>query len=201
MGLDSRAQVSAVFLAIILGVTTLFIGLFMLATIEPLFDGRVYACSYSNAAGSPQIQLNGSVNITGTQSYTISNLQGSCALYVNVTNISAGAGTVQVRTNGTTTILSTITVPAGSSLTDVGNVTSAATGTYVGNFTHIGSELANITTGSYLRCCSTLSPRATPAGTIYPVLIPLIGTLFTVFGLILIIVGIAAALAPLKKMF
>lgn len=195
-----RGDISVALLGIIIGVVILFIGIFLLANIEPMFETDT--CEITSYAGSPEIALNGSANESKIQNYTILAVAAgySCDLITVVENISASGGNIYVR-NPTGTLIQTIsTIPAINSTT---NITQAATsaGVWEGNYTYVGTEVVNITTGSYMQCCSDRIRDTTRiSGLYFDQLVTATGTIFAVLGLVLIVVGLAFSVGALKNM-
>lgn len=191
--------VSAVIITIILGVVVLFVGVFMLASIEPLFD--LDTCAYSSYTGSPEISLNGSANASLIQNYSVTAIaSGSCNLTTQVENISATTGTINIYSPTGTLLGSITTIPATTSLTQTTGVTSS-TGTYSANYTYLnGDGFVNITTTSYMYCCSSMVRDTSIAGRYFDPLTVTAATIFTILGLILIIIGLATAIGMLKGM-
>lgn len=186
-----------VIMPLIFGVVTLFIGLFTLSTVEPLFN--VTECSFSNTAGSPQIQINGSANESALQNYTVPTLYSDvCTLHVSVLNISANGGTLTVYEYPGTTAVATITNPITASR--YFSVTPTSNAVYPLNYSYVGEGDLNITTASYVRCCTGTVYRNTPGGTAYDQTVTAIAVAFSVFGLVLIIYALASAIGALKSM-
>lgn len=188
---------TVVILPIIVGMVIMFVGIFTLNTIEPLFD--VTECGISNADGSPQIQLNGTDNESALQNYTIPTIYAaSCTLRVNLLNISAQGGTLTAYEYPGSTAVATITDPdSGSSFF---TVTPTSNAVYALNYTYIGDGDLNVTTNSYVRCCTSIVYQQTPGGVAYPTTTAAIGTAFAVFGLVLVIFGLASAIGSLRSM-
>lgn len=186
---------------ITVGVVLLFVGVFMLAAVEPMFTS-INTCSNTSATGTPEIQLNGTTNATDLQNFTIGTLVSgyTCHAVIEVENVSSTSGNVYVRVQGSATVLATIPDPTTTSTTTITGLSPTASSVYQLNFTHIGADDINITTNSYVNCCSSLVRSSTPAGQNYDSVVALIGTAFSVMGLLLIIIGLAAAIGSLRNM-
>ena len=217
-------ETSTVLIPIILGIILLFIGIFMLSMIEPMFSGMVYACSNSTTSSTPVTQpMNASLNMTRNMTFTAPTLatqnnvlypDASCILTLNVTNytnIYSGA-TLYVRNaaNNNALMYTLAYQPSVSTtmLTFTGLKAKDGGGNMVINITTydvgpIGANPDNYTIGSgtQVLCCSSYTTQQTVAGQVYTPLTTTIGVIFTVLGLVLIIAGLALAIGILKSSF
>lgn len=203
--IQMRGNVAMTIGAVAIGVTTLFIGLFMLSSIDPMFAGRVTECTYVNTAPSAGAALN-ATQTSGSTSANLTfasatNQQGYLTLVVNVSNTSATTGSYLEVRNTAGTLLNNHTVPAAAQQFTSSTTISHSSGNYVVNVTAFGGNNLTVpTTGTYLRRCSALVAQAGPAGQHYNSVVALIATAFSVFGLVLIVIGLAYAVGSLKSM-
>jgi hypothetical protein len=203
----TKGSVGMIVGEISVGVVVLFVGIFMLASIEPVFAGRLTQCSYTNTAPSAAAYLNASAPSGASTSAnmtfaTATNLQGTCTLVLNISNVSATAGSyIEVRNAATLALLNNHTIPTTYQQFTSSTTISHSSGNYLINVTAFGDDNATITTsGSYLRRCSSLVAQSGPAGQNYDQIVASIATAFAVFGLVLIVVGLATAIGSLRQM-
>lgn len=205
--LKIRGSTVVVLGSIIVGIVVLFVGVFMLATIEPVFDGRLTECSYTNTAPSAAAEFNatsGSASTSFNMTFTsATNVQGYLTLVLNISNVSATTGSyIEVRNGETLALLNNHTVPVTAQQFTSSETITHYSGNYLINVTAFGDNNVTIPTGgSYLRRCSSLTALTTPAGQIYTPMVAAIATIFTVLGLVLIVIGLATAIGSLKSMF
>jgi len=201
----AKGGVATVIGGVAIGVTVLFIGLFMLTSIDPMFSGRVTECSYVNTAPSAGAALNATAGSGSTSANltfaSATNAQGYMTLVVNISNTSATAGSYLEVRNAAASLLGNHTIPATAQQFTSSTTISHSSGNYVVNVTAFGDDNLTVpTTGTYVTRCSALVAQAGPAGQHYSSVVSLIGTAFSVFGLVLIIIGLAAAVGSLKSM-
>jgi len=201
-----NGSVAIVIGAVAIGVTVLFIGLFMLSSIDPMFAGRVTECSYTNTAPSAGAALNATAASGSTSANltfaSATNLQGYLTLVVNVSNTSATTGSyLEVRNAASAALLGNHTIPATDQQFTSSTTISHSSGNYLVNVTAFGDDNLTVpTTGTYLRRCSALVAQSGPAGQHYNSVVAMIATAFSVFGLVLIVIGLATAVGSLKSM-
>lgn len=187
---------------IIVGIVVLFIGVFMLASIEPVF-GDLNTCTYANDLGTPQLLLNASVGLQQSRNMSFTPTavaRGTCEIYLLVTNnTNVGTGTYLECRNGKTPalLLANITVPA----TNLWIPIPAINGAIVVNMTAHGTNNVTVNSTSYIRCCNSLIRSAGPAGRYFDQVTATAAVAFSVFGLVLIIIGLVTAICSLKNMF
>ncbi len=187
---------------IIVGVVVLFIGVFMLASVEPVF-GDLKVCTLASDAGTPQLVLNGSISMSRNMSFTPTAVaRGTCSISLVITNVSGTTGTyVEARDGGVpTTLLANITMPATNSATNITAISGATGVASVLNLTAYGGDNLTINSTSYIVCCDALVNRPGPAGQYFSQVASTAGICFTVFGLVLIVIGLATAIGSLKNM-
>lgn len=185
------------------GLVMLFVGIFMLSTLEPIFT--LDTCSHSTYAGSPEIEMNGSIDGTALQNFTIAAVAagGQCNVSVLLENVSANtSGQVDIINQVSGAAIGSITViPATTSATIFEDVSSSIEELSL-NYTYAsGHSMVNVTTATHLSCCTSLIRRNTPAGIIYDPLVVAVGAIFSVFGLLLLIFVLAPAIGSLREMF
>jgi hypothetical protein len=189
---------------IITGIVVLFIGVFMLGSIEPMF-GNLQVCTYGTDLGTPQLLLNGTLAESKNMSFTpTAVVSGTCQVHLLVTNMSNGtAGSyLEVREGGTpTTLLANITAPVLSSWTAICGVAGVTAVAKVVNITAFGRNNLTVNSTSYIYCCNALVNRPGPAGQLFQQVVATAAVAFTVFGLVLVCIGLATAIGSLKNMF
>lgn len=185
------------------GIVMLFVGVFMLTSLEPIFADRIDQCAFTSYAGTPELVLNETELQSANMSFTIatSSQRGQCILAANLYNIThqTGAYVEIADALDPDNPFVRIDAPETESSTVV-TTTASAAGTYVINVTTYGYGNVTMNTTSQLSCCTSLVPTEGPAGRIYNPLVTTTGTIFSVLGLILIVIGLATAIGSLKSL-
>lgn len=204
--LTFNGSVQQIVLAIVIGLITMFIGVFMLTMFEPLFVGSLTECSFANTAAAAGAALN-ATSTSGSTSANITfasatNVLGYCYLTINVTNVSAVSGSyLLVRDAMTLGTIGNLTAPVSSTATYLTTGITHSTGNWLANVTAVGEDNISVTsTGTHITCCPSLVAQSGPAGQIYPNLNVLAGSVFTILGFVLVMIGLAAALSSIKSM-
>jgi hypothetical protein len=199
---EQSGSVATIVAELIVGVVVLFVGLFALSSVEPIFS--LDECVYTNYSGTPALPLNASLTAGATKNMTFAatTIKTTCDLYANVSNQSTNAaGRVTVR-SGSGLLLGTITPSATSIMTKVVAIPTNSTGNLVLNFTHI-SGIDNVTveaTTTYVSCCTSEVRKSTVAGKYFDPMVQTAAAAFSVFGLIIIVIALATAIGSLKSM-
>lgn len=207
----AKGQIGNTIIPVIIGVVMLFVGVFTLSTVEQVFD--VTQCTNTNYAGSPALRLNGSAGMngqstgTGLQNYSVTvrtDEVGTCSLVVALANESATNGYIEVRHYPSDMVILNITSNPANTATHTLTGISTTTGTYAVNYTHkgvVGDNWVNVTTSSYMRCCSATEYKDTVGGQNFSPVTASIATSFVVFGFVLIVYGLSSAILTLKNSF
>lgn len=173
INIKSDGNVTVAIGAVIVGVVVLFVGIFMLASVDPMFEGRLTECSNVDTAPSAAAALNatsGSGSTSANMTFaSATNVQGTCTLVLNVSNVSATTGSyLEIRNSTGGALINNHTVPAIAQVFTSSTTIVHASGNYLANVTAFGGDNVTVPTGgSYLRCCSALVARATVAGQHY----------------------------------
>lgn len=202
-----NGSVASLISIIVIGIVLLFVGLFILSTLEPVFQDRLFECSNTNTAPSAGTELNAtsasSLTTANITFASITNQRNFCTLVLNISNESATAGSYAEIRNSVSALLGNHTIPATyQEITTSETIAPATSGAdYIVNITAFGDDNITLqTSGSYMRCCTTLVAQSGPAGRYYSDIVSLAGVAFGVFGIVLIIVGLAAAVNSLMSM-
>lgn len=197
-----KGNVSLVVGEIIGGIVLLFVGLFMLASIEPMFSGMLTECSYTATTPSGATVLNATLITSKNITFAAAtNVQGYCTLVLNVTNDTAISGSVlEVRIAGINTFLKNVTIPAVAEQATISSAIVHSSGNWLANVTAFGGDNVTIPiVGSSLTCCDSLVAQSGPAGRYYSQVVATIAVAFSVFGLLLIVIGLGTAISTLKN--
>ncbi len=199
-----NGSVALVLGEIITGVVVLFIGVFMLATIEPMFGDLQECGTYTNNTGTPQRLFNAGLAHSKNISFTPTAVaREACSVHIMVTNNSATTGTYLVCRDGKspTTLLENISVPITNVWTTIASISGETGVARVINITATGGNNVTVNSTSYITCCSQATQKSGPAGQFFNQTATTAGISFTVFGLVLIVIGLATAIGSLKNMF
>jgi len=192
------ANISQPIGAIVVGVVIMFVGIYMVDAV----DLMPVTSMYDTTTASNTTQLNLNATAGANQNLTFSSLSLATStggtLTVNVTNQSAtSGGTIAVFVN--TVFVGSISVPANSSQTEF-DTTLFADGTNNITFLASGSAqggLVNVT-GAFGNYYDITNPS--DFGNIRNQTVTTTGIAFSVFGLIMIVVGLAMAIRSLHSM-
>jgi hypothetical protein len=195
----SKGQAEAIS-GIIIGAVLLFVGLFMVASVsDALPASQVHEFVYTTATNATDLTLNGSINSTNsiyvTDIATITGLTADKTLVITYDNENATKSwniSVWLNGNALATIRTTNNTAGTATYTDVAWVVGRNNLTFQTD-NALEEVFINNTAGTY-----PSSTTSNEFGTMQTSLISTMGTIFSVLGLVLIVVALAMAIGALK---
>ena len=201
----SDGQISGPIAGLIVGVVILFVGLFAISVVSDVVPGLTENAPLTTVSNSTAIAAGG----TGNDTYfmTVGTIVDSTADYITVTisnttdgqnNISVGALTVNVslnKVNIANIALPNVTTDSVTNITTITLVPSALNNISFGN-ENLQANETRIVSALLVYAETTENTRM---GNISDGLITTTGTIFSVLGLVIIVVALSMAIQSLRR--
>lgn len=200
----SEGQVAGPFAGLVVGVVILFVGLFMISVVSEAIP-NLRANVFTTVSNTTAITA-GTPSTPGNDTYHLA--VGAIVdpspdyIVVNILNVSASNGTWNVNVSLNRINVATIAIPATLSTTNVSGagivlVANALNNLTFGNETGVTStDTTRIVNASIVYASSETN---TPMGDISDSTITTTGTVFSVLGLVIIVIALSMAIQALRK--